>query len=136
MWTKLYSTGETISEPNSWSRTTLDNMIGCTLIHRDLKVEIYGPGEYWQSDTYVANLEEGISGARLTKRRILKFIDNIHVGKILKSDDHSFSINFYVEVNKPTPSNLKLINVFPSWFVAEIDILSNKVSYYLSKNRI
>lgn len=136
MWTKLYLTGETISEPNSWSRTKLNDMVGCTLIHRDLRIEIHGPGEYWQSDTYVANLEPGIAGTRLVKRRIQKFIDNIHVGKILESDDHTFSINFYVEVNKPTPSNLKLISVFPSWFVAEIDILTNKVSYYLSKNRI
>ena len=64
MWTKLFISGETICEPNSWSRTALNEMVGCILTHNDLRVEIHGAGEYWQSDTFVANLESGIAGSR------------------------------------------------------------------------
>ena len=58
-WTKLYSFGEKISEPESWSRTNLDFMTGAELTYDNLLFGIYGPGQYWQSDQYEVDVNYG-----------------------------------------------------------------------------
>lgn len=137
MWKKLFADGTEICEPSSWSRTSLDNVIGVTLNHKDCNVAIYGVGNYWQSDTYINNLNWGISGSRLVKRRISKYLDNISVGQIIINDQNNFKINFDVVVNAhKDPPNLVLYNDVPTWFIVEIDVIKENVLCYLSKDRI
>lgn len=137
MWTKLFADGKTISEPASWSRTNLENMIGCTLVHNTCRISIFGAGQYWQSDTYLNNMEWGISGSRLIKRRISIYLPDISVGQITENSKDTFRINFDVKVdNRTNPPGLILINQVPSWLVVEIDILRSEITHYLSEDRI
>lgn len=135
MWTKLYSTGETISEPASWSNTSLVNMTGATLVAGSKTVEIHGVGKYWQSDTYIVDSGWGTLNPRLIKRRISKYLDIIHVGRIEINSESLFRINFDGQVDNHA-WELVMFDAIPTWFVAEINIQLGTITTYLSKDRI
>lgn len=71
---KLIGSDEDVKKGTaSWSKTSLDNMVGAELVHGDFHLTIQGPGKYWQSDTYEA-LMPG-PGCRLIKRRVERLIE-------------------------------------------------------------
>lgn len=136
MWTKLFQTGETISEPESWSQTKLETMCGVELTYKDCRLGIYGPGQYWQSDTYIAEIGFGNVYPKLIKRRISKYIDTIHTGYVVNILPQSFSINFDVKMDIALGGRWDFIDLINHWYVLEIDIDSKKIINYLSKDKI
>ena len=79
-WVKKYSDGSWLlgleDDPStSWSRTKLSDMVGVKLVRGgyNYTLEMDGPGEYWQSDTYEASATTG--EVRMTKTRIEKRVE-------------------------------------------------------------
>ncbi len=134
-WTKLFLSGDTISEPQSWSKTNLNGMNGAELIVENVSVAIYGVGQYWQSDTYEVDINYGSHYPRLTKRRILKYIENIQVGIINNQLPLRYEVRFDSQVDNKK-GQFVMINKFPIWYVLEIDIKENKVNNYYLENKI
>lgn len=135
MWTKIYANGDQISEPQSWSQTKLLDMVGVTLNHNGLQVGIYGIGDYWQSDTFAVDASWGTPTPVLIRRRISKYMPTLHVGEIEINTDCVFQINFDARVNSH-PGALIMYSDVPMWYVLEINTISQKISNYLSKDRI
>ncbi len=73
-WTKYFADGTSISEPASWSQTSLSNLIAVELIHNGIRIALTGLTEYWQSDRFVFTPSSGKSEI-LTRRISQKLPD-------------------------------------------------------------
>ncbi len=143
-WTKFYSQNRSLSEPDSWSRTPLDNMTGVELVHNDKKLAIYGLGKYWQSDTYETDVVPyGAPPQKLVARRIEGYIDTLSFAKI-KEDKFGITVDFrnpvceIIEIS-PLVSEVLTPYVFseiPRWIILELDTIKNAPRLYTSKERI
>ena len=97
-----------------------------------------GPGEYWQSDTYVSRLNLINAKDIMVKRRIMMRIDERHVGKtIVRELDFIGGIMAFkltddenIIKNKPAMA-LRTLNKrhVDTWFTIEID---NKGALFVS----
>jgi hypothetical protein len=135
-WTKLYSSGERISEPQSWSRTSLDSMIGTELIYNNLMIGIYGPGQYWQSDQYEVDIKYGTNYPTMVKRRLLKYIDTVSAGVIENRLPDSYKVHFGdIKVNEENKDFI-FVSKVPLWYVLELNLKTNKLTYYYSDCKI
>jgi hypothetical protein len=129
-WTKFFLDGQQIHEPESWSRTRLDNIAGVELVHGDKKIGIYGEGQYWQSDTFQADVVLGEAPQKLVARRIEFFVDNL---KKIKIDRTETSIVCSLKDNLDVFNN-GVQEAF--WLILEIDTINNTIESYTSKERI
>lgn len=130
-WTKFFGDGQQIHEPESWSRTSLVDLIGVRLVHDNITLEIKGPGEYWQSDSYETEvIVDGSSQSVLTHRRIEKYIDGHSTIKF--SDQKNLSFDF----TAPDFNGLVAEEYIFHWLVLEVNVRTNIAIYYFSKERI
>jgi len=148
-WTKLYKNNAVLTEPQSWSRTPLENMIGTELIHNDKKLAIYGNGTYWQSDTFETDVVQyGASPQRLVARRIEKYIDQFSFASI-KQDPIGLTFDFrnpnigfqsepllFADIWAPVDVKSKQLLQLPIWLILEIDSKHNTILFYTSKEKI
>jgi hypothetical protein len=139
-WTKLFGNNtQALHEPESWSRTPLDNMTGVELIHNDKKLAIYGPGQFWQSDSFECEVVPfGAPPVRLTHRRIEKFIDKDFVGMYIE-DKFGLTFDFRDSALYTTPKRKIFaadLYELPYWLILELDIVNNKTTFYSNKERI
>ena len=134
-WRKLFynpqNTGTfSIEEPASWSRTPLENMWGCELQEGPYKLSLRGLGEYWQSDTYISS--PLTNGSNLIQRRIQKKIDCAYAHLI----DQDNELKITCLSNDYETANLDFTNQQNCWLVLEIDMITMKRYWYISKDRI
>ncbi|HLX52993.1 MAG TPA: hypothetical protein VKR58_03580, partial [Aquella sp.] len=126
-------------EPDSWSRTPLVNMTGVQLIHNDKMLAIYGPGDYWQSDSFETEIVlAGSPPVRLTHRRIEKQIDKPNVARV-KSDRFGLVFDFRDKEVMSSDTGMLYLpkpEEMPYWLILEFDVISNKLMWRHSKERI
>jgi hypothetical protein len=133
--TVMHGTDEAVQRGTaSWSRSRLHGMVGAKLVSNGAQLEISGPGEYWQSETYVAQLLGMRS--KLLQRRIERRIEPTDKFFECKHKPGRMSINF-------NPSNLQhahLIEVRPEWrggwLILEYDVAKKKTHYYITDHRV
>jgi len=137
-WTKHFVDGTLITEPASWSKTRLDRIHSVKLNHRYKEITIVNPnGEFWQSDTYIADLQSGASQPQMIERRIESKITNInHVIYIRDTLDHHLYISFDTYIFSDTPEILDVQEHRGKWFIAEIDLNTLKYKWYISPHQI
>jgi hypothetical protein len=118
----------------SWTRGRLHGIKTVYLTHGLITIGISGQGEYHQSDTYESQV--GINGSKMIARRVER--------KIVRTDRH-FSIftlpnSLHISFNQPELPNTKIITVkkdmFDKWLIAEINLKSNTMRYYIRSERL
>jgi hypothetical protein len=138
-WTKLFGDKQPLHEPESWSRTPSENMTGVELVYNDKKLAIYGPGEFWQSDSFECDVVQfGAPPVKLTHRRIEKLIDKECVGKVTE-DRFGIVCDFRDSImydNTPGMFYLPTPEELPTWLILELDTKTNSISLHFSKERI
>lgn len=140
-WTKRYVDGNSIIGDDilvsrnliSWSKTSLENMIGAEIEDSGIKLEITGIGSYWQSDTYISNFSSPKS--QRVKRRIERFIDVNDKFFCYRNQNNSGKISFNQRIE-----NEKYVSIPPSWinkwFILELDIVTKQISYYIRDGKL
>lgn len=148
-WSKLYKNNTTLTEPQSWSRTSLDDMIGAEIVHNDKKLAIYGQGKYWQSDTFETEVVPfGSPPQRLVARRIEKCVEDFSFARITQ-DEFGMLFDFndkldgfrndtilFGDIWAPVDIKTNLILKFPIWLILELDLKHNTMLFYTSKEKI
>ncbi len=146
-WTKRFADGSLLHGEDkdvaqglaSWSKSRLDQMVGTELSHDGYSIEIYGPGEYWQSDTYESVFLG--SGVELTQRRIERKITSLDYGFVALLSTpkatrlYSKSGAWFLNAGK-----WKVVEIIPSmvgkWMVLEYDVRKKVARYFISETRL
>lgn len=138
-WTKFFGDKQPLHEPDSWSRTPLVNMSGVQLIHNDKLLAIYGPGDYWQSDSFESEIVlTGSPPVRLTHRRIEKLIDKPNIARV-KVDNIGVIFDFRDKEVLTSQAGMLYLpkpEEMPYWLILELDAINNKIVWKHSKERI
>lgn len=141
-WTKHYFDGSTytgsdeaiIKGEASWTRSRNSHIIAVDLSHKNFFLSIYGPGEYWQSDTYESRLME--NGAKLVKRRIERKIEpnDMYFGYATPELGKAF-IRF--DNKDPRGTIIKIpSSKIGKWLILELDIETGEISQYIRDNKL
>lgn len=144
-WTKHYLDGSKYTATDlaiaqgkaSWQRSKMTGMIGAELQHERFSIEIWGLGEFWQSDLIVSHfpITEGLLHARRIQKRI-EPSDLICRYMIAPS-----SIKVFFETKYTTSQGVGKLERIPSshigsWLVLEIDLHNQTIKRYFSKERV
>lgn len=117
----------------SWSNGRLDNMVGAELHHNSQHLYISGIGNYWQSDTYEVLMYN--STPKLVSRRIEKQITNqdLYFKYIIGPNKLEMTFNTVLNIaGKLVKIESDWIN---KWLVAEMDVNTHHLKYYISDKR-
>jgi hypothetical protein len=142
MWIKYFTNGSQLVGTDrdiaagliSWSKTPT-NLLSCSFEYDNFILNIVGPGEYWQSDTYESVYSN--PAPKLIRRRIEKLIDSMdnYFRLIQKSDLLKVVFNSLKQEDGG-----KFIHIPSSWIgqwlIVEYDIKTKFSRYYLSENKI
>lgn len=151
-WNKVYSNfqpsyfgsdTEVDAGRASWRNSPLDNMISAGIYHADgdkrWRAFISGSGPYWQSDDLMApfQLNSTVKGIRVA-RRIQKQL--LPTDKFLYAYQDEFYLDVIVE-SKTLPTHIyKEVEItqdwIGQWLTVEIDMISNKLRWYITKEMI
>lgn len=138
---------DTISGKASWSKTQLQGMTGCLLRHDGVKIELHGPGEYWQSDDLEAIMELNvITPPFFITRRIEKKVESTDRFMII-CEPSKHHLVVYVTSQDPhtvpeySRSDVKDVQMFTpddvgKWIVLELDAQKLSRSWKMSGVRL
>lgn len=119
----------------SWTRSRLYGMIGAEVNVLGHTLEIIGPGEYWQSDTYISQILS--TNSTLCQRRIERRLEPGDRFFQFKSKGNRTSISF---VPAEFLSEAMLVEVLPEWhgkwLVLEYDIGRQESRYYIKDHKV
>lgn len=152
-WSKFYANGsmyyatdpELRRKAKSWRKSSQQDIV--MVMVRDKKyntLRIQGTGEYWQSDTQVAQFVLGRTVPGVTiKRRIEKRIDTHDKAVLIRTKTKEAFAQFLSSVPMPPPQESPdvLFVIDPNehiglWFILECDVESGKFDYYLSPQKV
>jgi hypothetical protein len=152
-WCKFYADGaqyyatdpELRRKAKSWRKSKSEDIVMVMIRDKSLNTtRIKGVGEYWQSDSQMAQfiLNRTVPGVTVTRRIMKRIEDHDKAILIRKKAKHVFA-EFHTTVPPPPPANtndhLFVINTnehVGMWFVLETDVNSGKPDYYLSPEKI
>jgi hypothetical protein len=142
-WVKKYADGKILRATDtavgkgqlSWRYTSLDNMVGAELRQDDILLSIFGPGEYWHSDTFESVFPG--PGTQMVARRIEKKINQDD--KFFKDNNNTANGIYAIEFsNNAAPG--KWVAIPPSqvgkWLILEYNIRTKRCKWYLKDGRI
>lgn len=140
-WIKIYRDGSryvgddrsvSLGE-KSWRNSSNENIRSVSLYHGKQILHIGGPGEFWQSDRYEADMETG--RAKLILRRIERQISPsdkiilIHRDKntLIVGIQEEFSVEqYFITVDERVGQ----------WMILEMDLKTKELSYYFNNTKV
>ena len=144
-WIKYYKDGSQYvgddigvrRKEKSWRNSKNTDIRQVCLCHNQLELFIVGEGEYWQSDTWEADISTGRSF--LIKRRIMKKILSSDSLVYIQKTRKRIAARFPSLVDTKTGQDIpRILNsgMVGQWLVLEMDVPNGSVETYLSTEKI
>jgi hypothetical protein len=138
-WTKFYGDGtalvgsdEAVALGNaSWSKSQSFDMVGAALDHKKHSIAIYGAGEYWQADRYIASLAGG--PPELMARMLGRCIDTADTHFRIVTTHKSLAVVF----NDAFTQQGRWVRIQPhdrgKWLFVQLDVRTSRLRYYIQE---
>jgi hypothetical protein len=117
----------------SWSRGRLHGMDGAAIHHNGKHITISGAGKYWQSDDYEFSVSTGET--HLVTRRLQRKISSYDQRIYQLETENSTMLSVSASVYQMGPV-IPIIDKRGQWLTIELDVETEKVNWYYSKDRL
>jgi hypothetical protein len=135
-WKKYFSDGtsstgtdrDCMTGKASWRKSRNQYMVGAEIEHDGRLIGIYGPGEYWQTDTYEATVRS-TGHPTLIQRKICRKLEASDLYYSFRKEPVMTRVWF----DKQSHGRMARLSSGNTgqWFILELDINTGKIKHYI-----